>query len=260
LVLLESHKTAQQAGAHDLAEERSRRERAEASETGIRQAMVFKDAVIQEVHHRVKNTIQIAASLLSLQARTTSSAEARVALQEGYRRLNVLAKVHELLYRSADSVQEILMPKLLRTMGDALRESFSEKSTQVRLRVTSDQILLSPDDAIPMALLANELMTNAYKHAFPDDSSGEITVNLRYAPENALILQISDNGIGMPAASDENSLGLELIRSFAAQLQGTLSFAKPDDADGTKVTLTIHRQTQRRVDLERFEPVVATMS
>lgn len=260
LVLLESHKMAQRSGANDLAKERGRRERAEASESGIRQALLFKDAVIQEVHHRVKNTIQIAGSLLSLQARTTSSAEARVALQEGYRRLHVLAKVHELLYSSANSVQEILMPKLLRAMGDGLRQSFAEKSAQVRLRVTSDQILLPPDDAIPMALLANELMTNAYKHAFPDGASGEITVNLRYAPEKAVILQISDNGIGMPSGSGENSLGLELIRSFAAQLQGTLSFAKPVDAAGTAVTLTIHREARRRVDLERFEPGVATMS
>lgn len=256
LVLIESHETAQRTGASDLAEERGRRERAEASETGIRQALVFKDAVIQEVHHRVKNTIQIAASLLSLQARTTSSAEARVALQEGYRRLNVLAKVHELLYRSADSVQEILMPKLLRTMGDALRESFSEKSTQVRLRVTSDQILLSPDDAIPMALLANELMTNAYKHAFPEGSRGELTVNLSYAPGNAVILQIADTGIGMLPNGGKNSLGLELVRGFAAQLQGTLSFTSPVGAAGTTVTLTIHREA-RRVGVERCESDVA---
>lgn len=256
--LLESHKVAQRSVAHDLAEERSRRERAEASESGIRQAMMFKDAVIQEVHHRVKNTIQIAASVLSLQARATQSAEVRAALQDGYGRLHLLAKVHELLYASAESTQEILMPTLLKAMGEALRQSFVEMSARVRLQVTSDAIVLSPDDAIPMALLANEAITNAYKHAFADGSSGEIAINLSCEPENALTLQITDNGIGMHLNGDESRLGLKLIRSFAAQLQGTLTLAEPVGATGTAVTLTIHRGAKRGHELDRGESDVAS--
>lgn len=229
--------------AHDLAEERRQREQAEASESGARQALVFKDAVIHEAHHRVKNTLQIAASLLSVHARATLSPDVRLALQQSFERLHLLAKVHELLYANADSTQEIVMPTLLQAIGDALRQSFAEMSGRVRLQVTSDQIALSADDAIPMALLANEVMTNAYKHAFPNDSSGEITVNLRRAPENALVLQITDTGVGRRSGNGESGrgLGLSLIRTFAAQLRGTLAVAQLADTGGTAVTLTIHR-------------------
>lgn len=240
IALLESHKAAQRAVALDLAEERRRREQAEISESGIRQALISKDAVIIEVHHRVKNTLQMAGNLLALQARASSSAEVRAALEESYERLHVLAKVHELLYRSANSAQEILMPSLLQAVGDALRNSFSEMSGRVELRVQSDQIALPADDAIPTILLANEVITNAYKHAFPDGGSGEITVSLHRLPDNALQLQITDNGVGMRSIA-ETGLGLKLVRSFSAQLRGVLTYAKPAGVTGTAVTLTIHR-------------------
>jgi two-component sensor histidine kinase len=258
LALLESHRLAQRALAHALAEERSRREQVEAPGRGVGQALVFKDTAIRELHHRVRNTIQIAASLSSLHARATPCAQVRSTLQESYGRLRLLAKVHELLYASADSTQEILLPTLLRAMGDALRQSFAEMSGRVSLRVTCDQIVLPPDDAIPMALLANEVVSNAYKHAFPDGSSGEITINLRCAPENTVILQITDNGIGMRTRNAESCLGLKLIRGFAAQLHGTLALGRPVDAAGTTVTLTIHRGAKRGHEPDRGEFDVAS--
>jgi two-component sensor histidine kinase len=258
LALLESHRLAQRALAHALAEERSRREQVEAPGRGVGQALVFKDTAIRELHHRVRNTIQIAASLSSLHARATPCAQVRSTLQESYGRLRLLAKVHELLYASADSTQEILLPTLLRAMGDALRQSFAEMSGRVSLRVTCDQIVLPPDDAIPMALLANEVVSNAYKHAFPDGSSGEITINLRCAPENTVILQITDNGIGMRTRNAESCLGLKLIRGFAAQLHGALALGRPVDAAGTTVTLTIHRGAKRGHEPDRGEFDVAS--
>lgn len=252
VALLESHRTTQRALAHDLAEERSLREQAEASEREIRQALVFKEIAIQEAHHRVKNTLQIAASVLSLQARATVSAEVRVALQEGYGRLHLLAKVHELLYTSADT-KEVPMQALLQAVGDALQRSFAEMSARVTLRVACDKVALTPDDAIPMALLANEAATNAYKHAFPGDSAGEITVNLRCAPGNELILQVTDNGVGTSTIANTNGLGLKLIHSFAAQLRGTLVLDKPVETTGTGLTLTIHPGAKRRHELAQVQ-------
>ena len=108
LALLESHKMAQRALTDALAEERRRRERSEAAESAARQALEFKDVVLREVHHRVKNTIQMAASLLSLHARATPSEQVRSCLQASYGRLRLLAKVHELLYASATSTQRCL--------------------------------------------------------------------------------------------------------------------------------------------------------
>ncbi len=245
LALLELHKKAHRNIARNLAEERDRRERAEGPDSEVRQALVFKDAAVVEAHHRVKNTLQIAASLLSLQSRTTPSAEARAALDEGYRRLHLLAKVHELLYRSIESTHEIHMPHLLRVMGDALRQSFAERSAFVRLQITCQQIMLPPDEAVPLALLVNEAITNAYKHGFPNNACGEIIVDLSCGAQRSLLLRIADSGIGMRPGRAETGLGLKLIRRFAAQLRGALVLNNPLDMSGTTVMLTIHRSNTR---------------
>ena len=241
LASLATQRSAQQTVTRHLVEERNRRERAEVSETGIRQAMVFKDAVILEAHHRVKNTLQIAASVLSLQARATASAEVRSTLQESFARLHVLAKVHEILYTNADSTQDILISELLEAIGGALRQSFAEVSSRVSLRITSDPLLLGADDAIPLALLANEAITNAYKHAFPEDFAGEITVDLSCPLASSMILRITDTGVGLNGDGREGGLGLKLIRSFAEQLQGALTFANHVNPKRTTLTLTMPR-------------------
>ena len=230
--------------AHDLAEERDLREYAEASESESRRALVFKDAMLHEVNHRTKNTLQTAGALLVLQASATSSAQVRMALLDSYARLQLLAKVHELLSTKTDGAQTVLMPGLLQTLGDGLRQSFAKTSAQVSLQLTCDPIELPADQAIPLALLANELVTNAYKHAFPNDSSGEITVSLRQTPENELILRVADTGIGVHLTGGESGMGLKLIRTLAAQLQGTLTFATPPEGAGTAVTLTIRPLAQ----------------
>ena len=131
------------------------------------------------------------------------------------------------------------MPELLQILGDGLRQSFARMSAQVKLDLSCDSISLPVDQAIPLALLANEVVTNAYKHAFPDGSSGEITVSLRQPSEDALILRIADTGIGWHPTGGGVGMGLRLIRSFAAQLQGTLIFATPAEQAGTAITLTI---------------------
>ena len=241
MALRESHQVAQQQLlAHDLAEERGLREHAEASENESRRSLAFKDAMLHEVNHRTKNTLQAAGSLLALQASATSSAEVRMALLDSYARLQLLAKVHELLSTKTDGAQTVLMPGLLETLANGLRQSFAKTSAHVSLQLTSEPIALPVDQAIPLALLANELVTNAYKHAFPNGSSpGEITVSLRHTPENGLTLRVADTGTGLYLTGSEIGMGLKLIRSLAAQLRGTLAFATPPEGVGTAITLTI---------------------
>lgn len=224
-----------------LDRERRLRERAEASDSESRQLLRFKETAALELNHRIKNTLQIVASLLSLHARMTSSAEVRAALEESRNRLRLLAKVHEML--CTDSTQAVLMPPLLHAMADALRESFQEVARRVELRITSAQIVLSADDAIPLALLANEVMTNAYKHAFADGASGMIVINLSCEPQNAVVLRIMDDGVGMRVDECDRGLGMKLVRSLAAQLRATLSIEKPPGTSGTVMTLRIHRST-----------------
>ena len=237
IALLESHAAEKRSLAGQLAEEHRRRERAEAAERELLRALAFSNAALLEAHHRVKNTLQIAASVLSLQARATQSGQVRTALLEGFGRLHLLSKVHELLYTSAAANNEIQMQSLLQTMGDSLRRSFAEMSTRVELRVTCDDILLTPDIAIPVALLANEALTNAFKHAFPEESGGEIALSLARHPDGGLILQVTDTGPGNGPVDRSGGLGLKLIRSFAEQVQGTLDVGARSDATGATVTL-----------------------
>ena len=210
LSLLESQEMARRALTDALAE--------------AQQALEFKDVVIREVHHRVKNTIQMAASLLALHARATPSEEVRWSLQASYGRLRLLAKVHELLYASSASTEEVSLPPLFQALGDALQQSFAEMSDRVQLRITSDPVELSADEAIPLALLANELITNAYKHAFPNRDAGRIEVRVTRDSPTHLTLLVGDNGTGFEtgAASEPGGLGKSLIDAFVRQLHGEL--------------------------------------
>ncbi len=223
----------------ELAVERGRREHAEASESRLREVLSFKEAEIQDAHHRVKNTMQMAANFLQLQAGKSPFAQAREALQEGYCRLQLLADVHELLCKGSDEARRIPMQDLLQTVIGTLQRLFQERSAQVRLRSVIEPMLLTAADAIPLASLANEVVTNAYKHAFPTGGTGQITMTLRRNAEQALVLQISDDGIGHSAHTWKAGLGLRLIRGFADQLGGTLAITAPVAATGTTVTLSI---------------------
>jgi two-component sensor histidine kinase len=245
MALRESHQVAQQQLlVHDLAEERGLRECAEAMEGESRRALVFKDAMLHEVNHRTKNTLQAAGSLLVLHASATPSTQVRMALLDSYARLQLLAKVHELLCTKTDGAQTVLMPGLLQTLADGLRHSFAKTAAHVGLQLTSDPISLPVDQAIPLALLANEVVTNAYKHAFPSDAAGEITMSLQHTPTNGLTLRIADTGIGLYPTGSEIGMGLKLIRTLAAQLRGTLLFATLPAGVGTEITLTIRPPTQ----------------
>jgi len=230
---------------------RERRLQRNQAESESRQALALRDVIIQEVNHRTKNTLQLAASLLSLHARTTASAQVREALLESHARLHLLADAHEALYWTADSTpQTVFMPRLLQTLSEGLRQSFARAYARVQLDLKCDAIALPVDEAIPIALFANEAVTNAYKHAFPNDSSGKIALDLTRMSEKALVLRIADTGIGLDV-SCEGGMGRKLIRTFAAQLGGTLDITAPADARGTVITLTIQRPAGRATFSER---------
>lgn len=237
LAVFESHQRAQQSLLiYDLYEERSLFEQAEMEN---QQALRFKDALIDEVHHRTKNTLQVAANLLALQARASTSAQVRDALLDGAARVHVLAKVHELLYARAHSTQSVLMPQLLQSLGSALKQSFDRTHPHVALAIECDQVELPTQNAVALALLANEVITNAYKHAFTGESPGMITVALHRTHQNVLSLRIEDTGIGFASPNGGEGMGLTLIRTFATQLAGTLAVRNRDIGTGTLVTLTI---------------------
>jgi two-component sensor histidine kinase len=237
LAVYESHQWAQHnLLAYDLYEERGLREQAEIEN---RQALRFKDALIDEVNHRTKNTLQVAANLLAMQARASSSLQVREALEDNAARLQVLAKVHELLYAKPGGAQSVLMPQLLQALGQAFRQSFGRAWPQVILEIVCDPMELPTPDAVALGLLMNEAITNAYKHAFANESGGMITVGLQHTPAGAICLRIEDTGSGFAPPDGGKGMGLTLIRTFATQLGGALGIAGRGPSMGTSVTLTI---------------------
>jgi two-component sensor histidine kinase len=211
-----------------------------------RRAIEYRDAQIRDAHHRVTNTLQFAAYLLHAESGVVAATSPRNALRAASERLQVLAKVHELLARSGDEAV-VLLPPLLQAIVDAAGKGILGATSQVRVRLEVDHIALPGERAIAIALLINEAVTNACKHAFPNGRSGEIKVDVRIEPLGALIVRIADDGIGFSPQARADGLGLRLVRAFAQQLQGLLSFETPTEAAGTVVTLRTRHDLGWRV-------------
>jgi two-component sensor histidine kinase len=142
------------------------------------------------------------------------------------------------------------MPQLLGIVVDVLRQSFAEHSGYVRVKVQADPVMLAAAAAVPLALIANEAITNAYKHAFKDACAGQLTVILRRLGDNGLVLQVSDNGAGLQVSSDgqqgfELGLGLTFIKAFALQLGGVICLSAPAQGRGTIMTVSIGNLASR---------------
>jgi two-component sensor histidine kinase len=228
---------------HELCRERKRREQVEKCEGDLRHALLLKQSVIEETHHRVKNTLQVAASVLSSHARASGSEEVRTALHKSHACLQLLAKTHELLCAGGEGAQTIPMSTLLDGLSNALQHSFAAMSSRVTLRVVAEPLRLPANEAIAVAMLANEVLTNAYKHAFPNNAHGQITLTMQLAPDDKLTLRIMDNGIGLGEKDRTDGTGLKLVRAFAVQLGGSLSVAAGPDSRGTVFTLTMQLQS-----------------
>jgi len=244
--VLQSLQVSQQALlSHELEQERIRRMQAEAAAQETARALLFKEAMIDEVNHRTKNTLHAASALMAMQANATSSEEVRRALLDSHARLQLLAQVHALLCIEPNDTQSIFMPRLLQAVCDALARSFGQTCPGVRLEVSCAPISLPADDAIAIALLSNEVVTNSYKHAFANQSSGEITVRLHCSAARALVLRISDTGTGTGASpmNGKHGMGLKLMRLLSAQVGGVLDVASPATEGGTTVTLQLDRTT-----------------
>jgi two-component sensor histidine kinase len=188
----------------------------------LEQVVRDKDILVQEVHHRVKNTIQMTSALLHLQERGLASSEARAALKEAQSRLLVLANVHEALVQpSADSdAASVDMPALVETLVAALRES-TPPAAGIRLSTVCDPMMLAASEAVPIGLIVNEAVTNSLKHAFAGRLSGEVVVELRSSGPTCS-LEIRDDGIGFTSAARDGSLGMRLIQSLSRQLKAKL--------------------------------------
>jgi two-component sensor histidine kinase len=225
----------------ELVEEQLLRHRAEAANVNLGRELAAARIAIVENNHRVKNSLSIAMSLLSIHGRATGDPSVRDELQASRSRLVALSRVHDMLANTANAAQEIQMQRLLDLIVSALQELFATSHSRVGLRITCDPTILGADEAVPIALLVNEAVTNAYKHAFGPGSAGTIAVHLSRVSTQSLLLRIMDDGIGMPDARPDKGLGMTLMQSLADQLDGALTFTRPTDVSGTVVTLRLFR-------------------
>jgi two-component sensor histidine kinase len=197
-----------------------------------------KVALIRDTDHRVKNTLQSVASLLSLQARSCRVQEARKAIEEAAARLSIFGTVHELLHGNTGDSRAVNIGLIVEKLVDALKATRSEDDRSILLTVQADHVLLEPSVALSISLLVNEAITNAYKHAYPD-GTGEIFVRVAQTAGGGLRIGIQDDGIGF-SPDVPGGLGLTLIRSFASQLRGELLVQS--GSSGTLISVTVEQQ------------------
>lgn len=205
-------------------------------EEQVRASLREKEALLKEIHHRVKNNLQVVSSLLGLQSRSIADPTTRKMFQESQDRVHSMALLHESLYQS-HSLSQVDFPEYIRQLAAHLFHSYGVAAERIHLRTDLDRILLNLDAAVPCGLIINELISNSLKYAFPDGRNGEIRIELRGETNGQARLIVADNGVGLRADVDwvnTRSLGLRLVRSLAEQLGGKLEV---DSHAGTEVRL-----------------------
>lgn len=192
------------------------------SEERIRASLREKEVLLQEIHHRVKNNLQVVCSLLNLQAEHIQHPETLRAFAESRARIQSMALVHEKIYRDT-SLASIDFSDYLRELTSQLFHNYKISLQQIALRLELTPVAFSLDAAIPCSLIVNELVSNALKYAFPPGRTGEILVRLGREEDGTVQLEVADNGVGLPAGYDwtqSQSLGLRLVRMLTHQLHG----------------------------------------
>jgi PAS domain S-box-containing protein len=196
------------------------------AEAALKDSLHEKEALLKEVHHRVKNNLQVISSLLRLQAGKIEHPLAKEALQDMKRRIHSLALLHETLYHS-DNLARVNLALYLKSLCQQLFRSLAAPPANIRLVLELAPTQTVMDQAIPCGLLVNELVSNSLKHAFPDGRDGEVRVELEpVSAGTQLRLRVADNGVGLPKDFDlakTHSLGLQLVSDLAIQLRGQLT-------------------------------------
>jgi len=194
------------------------------AEERIQASLREKEVLLKEIHHRVKNNLQVISSLVDLQADVLGDAALRGVFADLRDRVRSMALVHERLYQS-ESLARVDFAEYARSLLSYLWRAHTGSQAGIRLKLNLQPVSLSVETAVPCGLILNELAANAIKHAFRGRSDGEVTVTLHASPEGRVRLCVSDNGVGLPSGLDwrqSPSMGLGLVRMLAGQLNGTL--------------------------------------
>ena len=206
----------------------------------ISKALEEKEVLLKEIHHRVKNNLQVVSSLLSLQQRQTKDSTAHQALQEGRNRVKAMALIHQNLYQDENLVG-VDMQQYITKLVNNLVSTYKTDSKTIHLKTEIEPLKLDVDTIIPLGLIINELICNSLKYAFVNRDSGAILIGLKL-DNGSLQLEVKDNGEGFPqgfSIEKADSLGYKLIRSFSQKLEADLDLKSSEN--GTRITLIISK-------------------
>lgn len=196
-----------------------------------------KEILLKEIHHRVKNNLQTISSLLSLQSYNIDDGNIKDAIRESQERVKSMALIHQMLYQQ-DKLSEIDFGQYLQRLVESISSGYNNMNTRVSYKIDCNNTALDIDTAIPLGLIANELIVNAYKYAFREKSQGEIQISLCRNSNNKYMFRIKDNGTGIPAhikTDNAETLGLRLVSLLVRQLRGNIAFS---GTGGTEITIT----------------------
>ena len=218
-----------------VAKDVSERKRAEEQITA---SLREKEILLKEVHHRVKNNLQVVASMLNLQSRYLEDRKAKAMFEDSQRRIESMSLIHEKLYRSKDLARIDFREYIDDLLGNVT--ALNGGSDRLVIREDIGEVVLDVNKGIPCGLIINELVSNALRHAFPDGRQGIIEVRMQSDSSGGILLIVSDNGAGFPEYIDfrnTKSLGMQLVTSLVSQLDGTIELGK---SEGTAFTINFH--------------------
>lgn len=200
----------------------------------LRSSLSEKEVLLKEIHHRVKNNLQIVISLMRLESRAFKESRISAALKDLETRIRAMALVHEHLYHSSD-LAKIGFKDYLKGLCEELFRTYRADGGRIRLEIDAEAVALDIERAIPCGLIINELLTNAIKYAFPGNRKGTLRVAIRNTPDGEVEILVGDDGIGMPETLDirkAETLGLQLVTTLAEnQLKGRVELER---AGGTR--------------------------
>ncbi|MFK7921787.1 MAG: tetratricopeptide repeat protein [Bacteroidia bacterium] len=203
----------------------------------IQQSLEEREILLKEIHHRVKNNLQIISSLLGLQSRSIDDPSALEAIAESRNRVQSMALIHQNLYQD-ETLAEISLPNYISQLSHSLLKSYQLSSQEIDLKQDVADISLDVDLLIPLGLILNELISNALKHAFAERQHGQIDIQIQQLAAQ-LQIQVTDNGAGLPddfERKSQQSLGFKLVRSFVKKMNGSL---KINTQSGTQIAMLI---------------------
>ena len=196
-----------------------------------------KEFLVKEIHHRVKNNLQILSSLLHLQSRQITDETALDAVRAGQNRVDAMGLIHQKLYMG-EHVAKVEMKDYLEQFGQNMLDSFGIENDRVRIEYQVESLYLDVDTAIPLGLIINELVTNSLKYAFPNERAGAVTIALWENEQNHLCLKVSDNGVGQANAQQDGkstAFGTNLVQMLSKKLKGTPQVMALNEGYATQV-------------------------